>query len=293
MTIRLTSADTVFKNGRVITVNDNDEITQALAIKDNKIVFTGSDEELIELIDDKTEVIDLKGRTLMPGIIDSHFHPILAGLIGKELDAAMIDTTYGNCKSLSEMLEILKKAVASKKPGEWVSMMGYEPLLLPEQRHPTIKELDELAPNNPVHCMHGGGHICMYNTKALEYLEVYKPEDATDFPEDEVEVIEGELTGMVRGHTHFKLWGMVDYSEEQQAKAAMKSHDNALKSGITSVHDAGECDKPSYHIMQKLCRQGTFKVRSYMMLHSIFGKPLVQAGEEWSATLRIGSRRGK
>ena len=55
-----------------------------------------------------------------------------------ELDAAMIDTFYKNCKSLAEMLDLLKKAVARKKPGQWVSMMGYEPLLLPEQRHPTI-----------------------------------------------------------------------------------------------------------------------------------------------------------
>ncbi|MBI9104534.1 MAG: amidohydrolase [Spirochaetales bacterium] len=273
MAFRLTSADTVFKNGKVLTVNKNNEICQALAIKDNKIIFTGADSELEGIIDDKTEIIDLEGRTLMPGIIDSHFHPILAGLIGRELNSAMIDTTFGNCKTLADMLELLKKAVALKRPGQWISMMGYEPLLLPEQRHPTIEELDVLAPDNPVHCMHGGGHICMYNTKALAYLQVYKPEDAAKFPEDEVEVINGKLTGMVRGHTHFKLWGMVDYSEEQQAAAAMKSHEQALKNGITSVHDAGECDKPSYHIMQKLCRQGTFKVRSYMMLHSIFGKP--------------------
>ena len=267
------SADTVFKNGRVITVNDKDEITEALAIRDNKIVYTGPDAGLAGLIDDATEVIDLGGRTLMPGIIDSHFHPILSGLLGPELDAAMIDTTYSNCKSLEEMLNMLKEAVAGKKPGEWVSMMGYEPLLLPEKRHPTIEELDSIAPENPVHCMHGGGHICMYNSRALEYLDVRVPGDAGKYPHDEVEVIDGKLTGMVRGHTHFKLWGMVDYTEEQQAKAAMKSHDKALAAGITSVHDPGECDKPSYHIMQKLCRRGTFRIRSYMMLHSIFGKP--------------------
>ncbi len=266
-------ADIAFKNGKVITVNEKDEIAQALAVKGNKIVFVGSNSDVDSIINEDTKVIDLKGRSLMPGIIDSHFHPILAGFIGLEMDAAMIDTTFKNCKSLAQMLDLLKQAVSIKKPGQWVSMMGYEPLLLPEQRHPTIEELDVIAPNNPVHCMHGGGHICMYNSKALEYLDVYKPEDADKYPHNEVEVIDGKLTGMVYGHTHFKLWGMVDYTEEQQAKAAMKSHDIALKAGITSVHDAGECDKPSYHIMQKLCRDRTFKIRSYMLLHSIFGKP--------------------
>ena len=271
--IRLGFADIIFKNGRVITVNASDDIAEAAAVKDNRIVYIGTSEGAEKLADGKTEVIDLQGRTLMPGIIDSHFHPILAGLLGPELDSAMINTTFTYCKSLAAMLETLEEAVKLKQPGQWVSMMGYEPLLLPEKRHPTIEELDGIAPDNPVHCMHGGGHICMYNTKALEYLDVYGPEDAQKYPEDEVEVIDGRLTGMVRGHTHFKLWGMVDYTEEQQAKAAMKSHDAALRAGITSVHDAGECDKPSYHIMQKLCRSGSFKVRSFMMLHSIFGKP--------------------
>ena len=181
--------DLAFINGTIITVNEKDEIAQALAVKDNKIIFVGSGRELEKIIDEETKLIDLKGRTLMPGIIDSHFHPILSGLLGRELDAAMIDTTYANCKSLAEMLETLKKAVRLKPPGAWISMMGYEPLLFPEERHPTIEELDTLAPDNPVHCMHGGGHICMYNTKALEYLDVHGPEDAAKYPDDEVEVI--------------------------------------------------------------------------------------------------------
>ena len=101
-------------------------------------------------------------------------------------------------------------------------MVWQKPDLFPERRHPTIEELDDCAPNNPVHCMHGGGHICMYNHKALEYLGVYTAEDAKKYPPDEVEVIDGKLTGMVRGHTHFWLWGQVEYTEPQQRKAAMK-----------------------------------------------------------------------
>ncbi len=266
-------ADLAFKNGRVILVDELDGLAEAVAVKGNKIVFAGTDKELDEIIDSRTRVIDLGGRTLMPGLNDTHYHPILLGLIGPELDAAMIDTFHDNCRSLADMLEMLKKAAAVKKPGQWISMMGYEPSLFPEQRHPTIEELDAIAPDNPVHCMHGGGHICMYNRKALEYIGVYGPEDAAKYPPDEVEVLEGRLTGMVRGHTHFKLWKEVDYTEAHQRAAAMKSHRHLLASGITSITDCGECDAPSYHIMQKLCREGTFKVRCTMALHSIFGKP--------------------
>lgn len=282
--------DLAFRNGRILTVNESNEIAEAMAVKGDRIVFVGGDAELDAILDPDTRVIDLNGRTLMPGFIDSHFHPILSGLLGKGPDAAMIDTFYANCKSIAEMLALLKASVALKKPGQWISMMGYEPLLLPEQRHPTLEELDAIAPNNPVHCMHGGGHICMYNSRALEYLGVFKPEDAAKYPKDEVEVVDGKLTGMVRGHTHFWLWGQVEYTEEQQARAAMKSHDIALKSGITSIHDPGECGKVSYHIMQKLCRQGVFKIRSYMMLHSIFGKPFSK--EENAHFLSLGLMSG-
>lgn len=261
-----------FIEGKVITVNGRDEIAEAVGVKGNRIVFVGTTEEILKIVDEKTKIVSLQGRTLMPGIIDSHYHPILSGLLGKGLDAAMIDTFIGNCKSLKEMLHMVEGAAKSKKPGEWISMMGYEPTLFPENRHPTIEELDGAAPNNPVHCMHGGGHICVYNSKALAYLDVFTAEDAKKYPVDEVEVIDGKLTGMVRGHTHFWLWGKVDYTEEAQRAAAMKAHDHCLANGITSIHDCGECDRPSYHIMQKLCKQGKFKVRSYMMLHSIFGK---------------------
>lgn len=273
--------DIAFKNGRVITVNKEDEIVQAVGIKGNKIVFAGSDTELETLIDEKTKVIDLNGRTLMPGLIDSHYHPILSGLLGTELDSAMIDIFYTNCKSLKEIFNLLRRAVSTKKPDEWISLFGYEPLLLPEQRHPTIEELDAIAPDHPVQFMHGGGHISMYNSKALEYLGVFTAEDAKKYPQDEVEVINGKLTGMVRGHTHFLLWSHVDYTEEMQTAAALRAYKHCLENGITSIHDCGELDRPSYHIMQKLCKEGKFRVRSYMMLHSIFGKKFSKMDNEY------------
>lgn len=282
MNVDFSSIDYAFKNGTVITVNEKDDLAEAVGVKGNKIVFVGSNEVLEKMIAEETKVIDLKGRTLMPGIIDTHYHPILTGLLEPSADAPMIDTRYIHCKSVVEILDLIREAVKIKKEGEWVSMMGYEPLLLAEKRHPTIEELDAAAPHHPVHCMHGGGHICMYNSKALTYLGVYGPEDAQKYPEGEVIVEKGKLTGLVRGHTHFGLWGQVVYTEEAQKRAAMNAHRQLLEAGITSIHDAGECGPTSYHTMQKLCKNGTFKVRSYMMIHSIFGKPfsLVQ-NEHW------------
>lgn len=272
--------DTAFINGSVITVNKDDAIAEAVGVKGNKIVFVGSDDEISRIIDKDTNVIDLKGRTLMPGIIDSHYHPILNGMIGSDMDSAMMDTGLGACRNLAEMLELIRKAAASRKPGEWISSMGYEPNLFPEKRHPSIEELDEAYPDGPIQCLTCNGHNGTYNHKALEYLGVYGPEDAAKYPKNEVVVENGRLTGEVRGHTHFWLWGQVEYTEAQQIKAAMKSQQQCFEYGITSVGDMGECDAPSYHVMQKLCRSRRFRVRSYMALHSIFGKPFSKDDNE-------------
>ena len=274
--------DIAFKNGSVITVNAQDEIAQAVGVKGNKIVFVGSNEDIDQLIDEKTQVIDLKGRTLMPGLNDSHYHPILNGMIGTELDSAMVDTGFARAKDIPALLAILKAVTDTKAPGKWVSSMGFEATLLKEQRYPTLEELDAIAPNNPLQAITCNGHNAIYNSKALEYLKVYTAEDAKKYPEGEVVVADGKLTGEVRGHTHFWLWGQVEYTEPQQRKAAMKSQKQCLELGITSVGDMGECDAPSYHIMQKMCRDGDFKIRSYMALHSIFGKHYsLEDNEHW------------
>lgn len=275
--------DIAFKNGSVITVNEKDEVSQACGIKGNKIVFVGADAEIDALIDEHTKVIDLKGRTLMPGINDSHFHPILNGMIAEEYDSAIVDTGYSRIKNIARLLNLLRGIAKTKKPGEWISTMGYEAAQLEDQRHPTLEELDEAVPDNPLQCLTCNGHSGTYNSKALAYLGVYGPEDASKYPKGEIMLsADGRLTGEVRGHTNFRLWAQVEYTEAQQIKAALASQKLCLERGITSVGDKGECGKPSYHIMQKLCRDGAFRVRTYMSIHSIFGKSFsLKDNEHW------------
>ena len=217
--------DVAFKNGRVITVNEKDDICEAVGVKDNKIVFVGSNAELEKIIDEKTKVYDLGGRTLMPGMIDTHIHPFLLALLGTEPDSPMISLFGDRIKSIADIKAEIDKALAIKKPGEWISMWGYEAPNLKENRDPSLEELDEFAPENPVQCMEGSGHKCMFNSKALAQIGIFSAEDASKYPEGDVGVKDGKLTGMLYGVTCFLLWSKVDYPEEALEKAVCKVGD--------------------------------------------------------------------
>ncbi|MDR3573875.1 MAG: amidohydrolase [Anaerolineaceae bacterium] len=262
-------ADYAFVNGKVITVNENDDFAEAVAVKGNKIVYVGDKRGLDKIIDGKTKVIDLKGRALTPGFIDSHFHPILYGFFG----GAIINITYPRAKSIAEIQEIIKTEVAKKKKGEWIKLFGYDQNKLDEKRHVTIEDLDSVAPDHPVQCMRVCGHLAVYNTLGLAAGDINGPEDAGKFGKNEVVVENGKLTGMTKDTTHFFLWSKVVYTDEEMWAALKRSNELLLKTGVTSIHDPGEFDAPSFGIMQMACRNREFKPRVYAMLHSVFGKP--------------------
>jgi predicted amidohydrolase YtcJ len=239
--------DLAFVNGNIVTVNHNDDIYDAIGIKKNRIVFVGTTTELEKWIDQSTKVIDLSGRSLLPGFIDTHYHPILKGFFGNTEDAAIINTGYDNCKSIIDILNLVRLAASKRKPGEWISMMGYDQNRIEELRHVTIEELDAAAPDHPVQCMRSCGHISIYNSKALQNIDVHKPEDAAKYPINEIVVLNHKLTGMVKDHTHFLLWSKVVYTEEQQTKAALKSNDLLLKNGIIVLDKNGKIKKKIFN----------------------------------------------
>ncbi len=186
----------------------------------------------------------------------------------------MINASNEHCKSIADILAVIEKAAKKRPPGTWISMMGYDQNRIKEKRHITLEELDEAAPDHPVQCMRTCGHICVYNSLALASIGVYGPSDALRYPKNEIVVKNGALTGLVKDHTHFLLWSKVRYPEAAQIEAAIRSNDILLANGITSIHDPGEFDASSFRIMQTLCRERRFKPREYMMLHSVFGKPV-------------------
>ena len=108
-------ADTVLINGKIITVDQVDSIVEAVAIKDGKFIATGSTEEMKELTGRSTEVIDLEGKTGLPGIIDSHTHPAMAAALLKE-----INCRQSQVKRIHDILMLVKERAEEVGPGKWV-----------------------------------------------------------------------------------------------------------------------------------------------------------------------------
>ena len=163
-------ADVIFFNGDIVTMVTEDEVQQAIAIKDGKILYVGSQEDLESYQGGSTEMIDLNGRTLLPGFIDAHSHFSLAM---QTIDWANVSSPpVSDIKSIDDIIARLKDHRHEKSlgAGEWVIGWGYDPDLLLDQRHPNKLDLDEAFPDQPVFLSHASGHLGVVNSTALKLL---------------------------------------------------------------------------------------------------------------------------
>jgi predicted amidohydrolase YtcJ len=157
------SADTVYVNGKIITVDKAFTIAQAVAVKDGRFVGVGTSDEMRRYVSPTTRVVDLKGRAVIPGLMDSHTHMLGAG-------AAETRAPLFRAKTVAEAQAIIADFIKSKNvpPSEWVQTSGWHPpSQLLERRYLTRQEIDAVAPNHPVF-VQTVGHFAMANTKALE-----------------------------------------------------------------------------------------------------------------------------
>jgi predicted amidohydrolase YtcJ len=150
------AADTILLNGKVLTVDSQFSIREALAIRDGRIVGVGRSAEMRKLAGAQSRVIDLQGRTVVPGLIDSHMHAIRAG------QTFATEVNWVGVTSLTEGLSRIREAAQIMKPGAWLIVAGgWTVPQLKEKRRPTQAELLAAAPNNPVYVQLGYGWAVM------------------------------------------------------------------------------------------------------------------------------------
>jgi predicted amidohydrolase YtcJ len=185
----LNSPDLVLVNGKVLTLDEQSRVTEAIAIRDGRILATGSSASIRALAGTRTRVLDVSGKTVIPGLIDTHAHFKAAGL-------ADYVVNMSRAKTAGEALEAIKTFVAKKKPGDWiVGGAWHPPSQLAEKRYLTRQEIDSVAPDNPVY-LRTVGHFSMANTMALQKAGVDKTSanpGGGSFERDAA----GELTGVL------------------------------------------------------------------------------------------------
>ncbi len=225
-------ADAILHGGKFVTLDKRSSIAQAVAIRDGRFLAVGSDAEIRKLAGPATKLTDLRGRTVVPGLMDTHTHFRAAGL-------ALYTVNMRNAKSVAEALEAIRAFAAKKKPGQWiVGGAWHPPSQLAEKRYLTRQEIDRAAPDNPVY-LPTVGHFVMANSKALAAAGITR-----DTPNPEGGIIErdaaGDPSGVLVGGAIGKLTAVLpDWTPEEQVAQYRQAMRYLNSFGITSTVDGG------------------------------------------------------
>ena len=222
----LARADVVFTNGRILTLDDEDRVASTLVVSGEKITAVGDDALAAEY--DAALVVDLQGRTLMPGFIDSHTH-----IYGRP--PHYIDLT--EVRSVAEIVSLVRAKAAEVGPGNWITGYGWSEDELSEGRRPLIGDLDAAAPGHPVMLTRAGGHSAVFSSTALEVGGV----DATT-PNPDGGIIErdeaGALNGIIRERQNI-IGQFIPPTPPQELRPSLIDNLQALfAKGITSITHA-------------------------------------------------------
>ena len=229
-------------NAKVITVDNDFSIKQAVAIEGGKIVAVGENDEIKKFIGSNTKVLDLKGKPIMPGINEAHMHGPFFGATRPPL---CIDLTYPAVKSIPELVEALRREVENAKPGEWIRGFGWDQGSLEEckddpTRLPRRSDIDPVSSDNPVIFTDFSGHTLLVNGKVIEMAGITKDTPDPESGEMEKDPTTGEPTGIFKEPGAQAMVSAVvpllTREEKKQALLTALSHLNA--NGVTSFTDA-------------------------------------------------------
>lgn len=270
------SADLALIGGNILTMKQSQPFAEAVAVKGDRIVRVGTNNKISQLIGENTHVIDLNGKTVVPGFIDTHIHVADFGRL-----LAWIDLS--NAGSITKMQSRLKKRVQESPKGKWLLGRGWNQTCFAEKRLPTRFDLDAASPDNPVVFYHQSGQLCVVNSKALELAGVTR---LTPVPQGGVvdrDTKTGELTGVLRNSATNLIWNVIpEPSQDELAEVAGLACEKILETGVTSVHWI-VLSSIELSIIRKLHSQNRLPTRIYVvvstsLLDSMAGFQLASGG---------------
>jgi len=257
------SADLVLIHGNIMTMNQSQPKAEAVAVKNGLIVEVDSDVKVKRYIGKDTKIVDLSGKFVIPGLIDTHVHMANFGFSLNRIDLR-------SAKSIKEIQQQLKKRVQKTPKEKWVLGRGWSQDRFKEKRYPTRWDLDKVSPHNPVILTRVCGHIAVANSRALEIANVSKETKVPIAGQIDRDPETGEVTGILREAALDLLWcAHPEPSEEELTKACSLACEKAVEAGLTSVHWLS--DSPlEIRVLQRLKQEGKLPLRVYFIIPADF-----------------------
>jgi predicted amidohydrolase YtcJ len=274
------SADLVLTNGRIYTVDNARPQVSALAVRDGRVLFVGSDAEAKALAGPSTQVIDLRGAAVYPGFTDAHAHLLGLGNMLQRVNLA-------GSTSYDEVIERVKAWAKNVKPGEWIQGRGWDQNRWPVKEFPTHEALSRAFPSNPVVLDRIDGHALLANARAMELAHVTA---ATRDPAGGriVRLASGAPSGVFVDNAKSLISRAVpEPTRANTRKAILAAVAEANRWGLTGIHDPGE-GAEAVGIYEELARAGNYNLRNYVMLSDpgepgsakAMGNPYIQRGPQ-------------
>lgn len=277
-----------FVHGNVITMDKKNPRAQAALVIDDKIFKVGSNEEIKSLIDGDTEELNLNGRTLIPGFVDCHAHPVNFG------QALMnVDCRTPPLESIKEIAKKIQEVAEEKSKGEWIIGRGYDDFKLAEKRHPNRWDLDEVAPSNPVAITRLCEHILVVNSLALELAGISKDLEDPEGGKIDKDRESNEPTGILSGSAADLVRKVIPPPDVEQLRSAINlASEQFLARGVTSVSEADVSNSVIVKAYQAAIWGDGIPLRVSLMMSVDLLEELVTLGFSTgfgSNTLRIGA----
>jgi predicted amidohydrolase YtcJ len=247
-------ADTMYFNCRIYTMDADGSVAEAMAIANDKVVGIGTT-EYIKRKFHAAKIVDLGGRTVLPGLIDAHGH-----LFGLGLARMTVDLT--GTRSEGEALERIAQQALVSKPGQWIRGRGWDQNAWQVKSFPTKTELDRTASHNPVYLVRVDGHACWVNRRALEIAGVDRR--TPDPPGGKiVRDAHGEPTGVFLDAAMDSIYKFLPEPNEQEMREAIRrATEECASVGLTSVHEMG-VDTIQVDLYKKMIDEDSFPLRVY------------------------------
>lgn len=281
-------ADMILLNGKIAQGTDENAFVEALSIKDGIIQAVGKTDQILKHKSENTKVVDLKGKTVIPGLNDSHTHVVRAGLNYN------MELRWDGVTSLKKAMEMLKEQAARTPEGQWVRVVGgWTEHQFEEKRLPTLEEINEAVPDKPVFILYlySLGYI---NQKGVEVLGYDKD---TWYPGGEIELDENEnVTGFLVAKPsalllYSTLVKLPKLSKEEQYNSTLHYIRDLNRIGVTSAVDAGgggQFYPDNYEIAKQIAKDGKLNMRiGYYLFATTKGQELDDF-QKWTANETLG-----